>query len=1023
MRLKTPPPKPILLFALSGSLVMIILSMVFPDVRASIVELTLGGDEPAQVLTQNPLSIVTLTQSAVLATIDTNTLRAADAENNIREESMPAPGPQARATTTRAASLLDTFFQAMPTEQETSAAASATISSSSTPASSISSSAAASTVAITALQESVQRLSSTLESEQDAVAGAIGVPVVQSFTLTINAFTAALTPAQIELLRSDPRVASVEADERVEVVLDRSVGQMSANAAWLKDAAGNTCAESGQQCVTGKNVKIGIIDTGIDYTHTDLGGCAGGLCKVKGGYNLLTATDPWIDDNGHGTHVAAIAAGNGVLKGVAPGASLYAFKAMDKFGAGTSSKIIAAIEKAIDPNGDSDITDRMDVINLSIGCTTCHNPDDAMSRAADLASAAGVIVVAASGNNGPEDGTVNSPGVARSVITVGAVDRDGIPSNYTAHGPTLAFTMKPDILAPGSSICSAKKVGTTLGTDCLDSNHMALSGTSMAAPHITGLSALIRQAHPDWTPAQVKFAMRSTAKGMTNFDARTVVANGYGLVDSLKAVISNYTYEPINLQTAGGFDGKIDIKGTIGMPNIASYKLTALSLSSTDSIVLTNINHAPTSDTLLQQYDTIRLKAGEKYILTLEVTDTAGRVQRDATLFYSTRALPLAGTDIAITRSGPANIARGGSGTFIVQVQNRGTSNAPSVTVSDYYPTNNAFTLIASKSTPGCKQTGISAVRCDIGALAPGASTTLTLVYAVALPAACTSQTLQSYAYAASTVPDPDTSNNRTPVLGTNVTCPLADVSIATAGPTATMVGEPMSYMFIIGNAGPSIAKNVRMTTTLPAGLVLGSSNDSSCKKNAAGTLTCSAATLAPGITKTILVTAHIASGTACPGTAPTQASVTSSVNDPQPGNNASTPIATTFTCRPDVSLTQSGPSSVTQGSTLTDTVILTNNGTLTSAAMSIKMAVPTGTTFKAAPLSSSGCTAAGGTVTCKVSPLAAGGTAQYAIAFQANTACNTTITTSASVKQNAPDANPANDKALPDITTTVLCP
>src|SRR4029077_13122491 len=121
-------------------------------------------------------------------------------------------------------------------------------------------------------------------------------------------------------------------------------------------------------------VRIGILDTGVDYTHPDLGACFGPGCKVVDGYDFVNQDADPMDDMGHGTHVAATAAGDGTyageggptpIRGVAPGAEIYAYKVLDNFGFGGSANIIAGIERCADPNGDGDPSDHLDVCNMS----------------------------------------------------------------------------------------------------------------------------------------------------------------------------------------------------------------------------------------------------------------------------------------------------------------------------------------------------------------------------------------------------------------------------------------------------------------------------------------------------------------------------------------------------------------------------------------------------------------------------------------------------------------------------------
>ncbi|ULT56910.1 S8 family serine peptidase [Neobacillus drentensis] len=374
------------------------------------------------------------------------------------------------------------------------------------------------------------------------------------------------------------------------------------------------------QRLTGKGITVGVIDTGVDYTHPDL------KSNYAGGHDLVDNDRDPMETLAigkatiHGTHVAGIIAANGKIKGVAPEAKIVAYRALGPGGGGTTEQVLAAIEQAI--------KDKVDVVNLSLG-NDINGPDLPISLALNRAVDKGIVAVAASGNSGPNVWTVGSPGTASKAISVGAstptmkipslliegnrlriqplegsgnwgLDRsleladgglgrkedlhnvqgkmvlikrgtltftekaknayaagakgvliynnlsggfmgnldtpmtipigaltkgDGVIlqkkitnhrvtarvlineerdrlADFSSRGPvTGTWEIKPDIVAPGVAIQST-----------IPGGYLSLQGTSMAAPHVAGACALIKQAHPDWSPAEIKAALMNTAK-------------------------------------------------------------------------------------------------------------------------------------------------------------------------------------------------------------------------------------------------------------------------------------------------------------------------------------------------------------------------------------------------------------------------------------------------------------------------------------------------------------------------------
>ncbi len=326
----------------------------------------------------------------------------------------------------------------------------------------------------------------------------------------IGALVATMSDADVARLAADTNVASIEPD--VKTYLTTAMSSATARPSRLpSDAIPWGVSDVGAPAawaagVTGAGVKVGIIDTGIDYTHPDL--------VVVGGYDFNTnSTSPtdYTDNvpscDGHGTHVAGTVAArqNGIgVVGVAPNAQLYALKVFSDYGAGCSaflSSQILAIEWAA--------TNQLDVVNMSIG--NSYSPAFATTIAS--ANAAGVVVVAAAGNTGGPG--ILYPAAAPGAIAVAALNSDNTVASFSSSGPEMWLG------APGNGITSTLPGG----------GYGDKSGTSMASPHVTGLVALIRQVHPTWTPAQVANELKSDAIDLApvGFDN----SSGWGLAQAL----------------------------------------------------------------------------------------------------------------------------------------------------------------------------------------------------------------------------------------------------------------------------------------------------------------------------------------------------------------------------------------------------------------------------------------------------------------------------------------------------------
>ena len=336
--------------------------------------------------------------------------------------------------------------------------------------------------------------------------------------------TAAATP------RLDGSIKKIWLDRVLQPALDRSAPQIGAPAAW----------EDGY---TGEGVFVAITDTGIDMTHPDLAG------KVVAYQNFTSEFTPEPDGDfvGHGTHVASTIAGSGAAsggryRGIAPGASLIGAKVCFLQGCPFSS-IIAGMEWAVMEQGAK-------IVNMSLGGPDTPDVDPIEATLERLATEYGALFVVSSGNTfNAGFFSVSSPSTAEAALSVAALDRDNRVASFSNRGPRLTDRgVKPEIAAPGVGIVAALAAGAQIGQPVGDS-YTALSGTSMAAPHVAGAAAVLAQLHPQWGAEQLKAALVNSAR----FEAGTSIFEyGAGNVDIAAAFAASITAEPavLSLGTA-----------------------------------------------------------------------------------------------------------------------------------------------------------------------------------------------------------------------------------------------------------------------------------------------------------------------------------------------------------------------------------------------------------------------------------------------------------------------------------------
>jgi len=358
----------------------------------------------------------------------------------------------------------------------------------------------------------------TILHAKSAGKAAIDAPIRHEYSIVFNGIALDASRDVADQLRALPYVKRVVRDRTVQALAEgASITVVNAPKVW---------ATLGSR---GSGVTVAIIDTGIDYMHPALGGGIGAAFKVKGGWDFVNNDADPFDDNGHGTHVAGIVAGQSdIISGVAPDVSLVAYKVLGAGGSGSDSNVIAAIERAADPNQDHNTSDHVDIANLSLGGG--GNPDDPASVAIDNATTAGVTFAIAAGNSGGFH-TISSPGTARSAITVGATDLTDHMASFSSRGPNMKnINIKPDVVAPGVSILSSYP----------GNRYATLSGTSMATPHVTGAAALLKSLHADWAPAQIKQALMNNAVAIQD----DVMAAGAGRIDVFAATTTTLAIEP-----------------------------------------------------------------------------------------------------------------------------------------------------------------------------------------------------------------------------------------------------------------------------------------------------------------------------------------------------------------------------------------------------------------------------------------------------------------------------------------------
>ena len=362
----------------------------------------------------------------------------------------------------------------------------------------------------------------------------------------IDAFAAELTPeAFAKLAEKAPEGVTIHLDEQVhayqpvelerpetldpqqpKLQVDNAIATLGVDKVW-------------EQGYKGKGVGIAVIDTGI-YPHPDY------KDRIVGWKSWTDGKAEPNDPQGHGTHVAGDALGDGTLsdgkfQGPAPEAHLIGIAVLDKHGSGRLSDIIKGVQWAVSKRDELDI----DIINMSLGGPVFDSyKNDPVALSVGKAVEAGIVAAVAGGNSGPKPSTIGTPGNHPDAFTVGALNDKGTltradddVAQFSSRGPTsVDGLVKPDILSPGVNITAANAPGSALDRAAVPhvgQGYITISGTSMATPIMAGIIATILSANPNLTPAQVKEIFMSTADPMANVDPNS---QGSGVVDPQEAL-------------------------------------------------------------------------------------------------------------------------------------------------------------------------------------------------------------------------------------------------------------------------------------------------------------------------------------------------------------------------------------------------------------------------------------------------------------------------------------------------------
>jgi serine protease AprX len=401
-----------------------------------------------------------------------------------------------------------------------------------------------------------------------------GASDVENFAF-INALATDLDASQVSMLESIPGlVVTPDVTVNVQGSSDGSSGR--APAAVFSEQSGAT--QLWAQGNTGQGVNVAVLDTGI----TPLPDFAG---RLVDGVDLSGGNNPWDDQYGHGTFVAGLIAGDGASSGgqyvgEAPGAGLVSVKVAGASGETDLATIIEGVGWTIA----HEAVDNIRVLNMSLGSvpseSTVLNPLD---NAVEAAWESGIVVTVSAGNDGPDNGTILSPGDDPMVITAGAVDdlgqanpADDAMTTFSGIGPTNPDGwFKPDLVTSGRSVVSLRDPGSTIDAENpsarIGSGNFVGSGTSFSSAITAGAAALLLSDHPSYTPNIVKGTLLGTT---VPGPVGNPFVDGHGILDVAAADASTpitLNQSPLTQATALGSSVFLGLSGLSSTWNPANW--------------------------------------------------------------------------------------------------------------------------------------------------------------------------------------------------------------------------------------------------------------------------------------------------------------------------------------------------------------------------------------------------------------------------------------------------------------------